>query len=44
VGKLAVKIIIFENGRIFMDLNIAVKFITYIGQEREQKYDLIWPS
>jgi len=29
-GMLAVKIIIFENGRIFMGLNITVKFITYV--------------
>jgi hypothetical protein len=34
-SKLAVKIIIFENGRLFMNLNITVKFITYIGQRRE---------
>jgi len=34
-GKLAVKIIIFEKGRVFMNLNITVKFITYIKQGRE---------
>jgi hypothetical protein len=34
-GKLTVKIIIFENGRVFMNLNITVKYITYIEQGRE---------
>ena len=34
-GKLAVKIIIFENGRVFMNLNITVKFIAYVEQGRD---------